>query len=218
MGPNGTAAVARSQGGDDVQSATAIPAVDDRTRSDVQEQNGGVLMEAGVEYERKRLHPKRYFAELLAQNESIGDQMRPLLEPGTDREFTSHGPADADVGTASRAQGADRSFTRDRRSGTGGGADLGAGGLGLTSALRESAAKQKRGPISKQRNRRLPCAFIEVAKIAPLCNEKLQEIHRKALEKGVHKNRATLAVARKQVAYLLAADCAFFLQSTTLPA
>src|ERR1035438_10831432 len=40
----------------------------------------GLLLEAGVEYERKRLHLKRYFAELLRQNEWIGDQMRPLLE------------------------------------------------------------------------------------------------------------------------------------------
>jgi transposase len=81
---------------------------------------------------------------------------------------------------------------------------------GLTSALRESAGKQKWGPISKQRNRRLQCAFIEVAKIAPLGNEKLQQIHRKALEKGVHKNLATLAVALKLVAYPLAADRVFF--------
>jgi hypothetical protein len=46
----------------------------------------------------------------------------------------------------------------------------------------------------------------------------LRETHRKALEKGVHKNRATLAVARKLVAYLLAADRAFFQQPTAVPA
>ncbi len=40
----------------------------------------GLLMEAGVEYERRRLHGKRYFAELLRQSEWIGSQMRPLLE------------------------------------------------------------------------------------------------------------------------------------------
>jgi hypothetical protein len=50
MGPNGTAAVARSQGGDDVQSAKAIPAADDRTREVMfKNKTAGLLMEAGVE-------------------------------------------------------------------------------------------------------------------------------------------------------------------------
>ena len=80
---------------------------------------------------------------------------------------------------------------------------------GLTSALRESAGQQKRGPLSKQRNRHLQSALIEAAKIAPRVNEKLGEVHRKAKDKGGHANRATLAVARKLVAFLLAADRAF---------
>jgi len=80
---------------------------------------------------------------------------------------------------------------------------------GLTSALRESAGQQKRGPLSKQRNRHLQSVLIEAAKIAPMLNEQLKEVHRKAQEKGGHRNRATLAVARKLVAYLLAADRAF---------
>jgi transposase len=87
---------------------------------------------------------------------------------------------------------------------------------GLTSALRESAGQQKRGPISKQRNRHLQCVLIEAAKIGPLYNEKLRETYQKACAKGVHRNRATLAVARKLVAYLLAADRTFF--STPVPA
>ena len=84
--------------------------------------------------------------------------------------------------------------------------------------MRESAGKQKRGPISKQRNRHLQCVLIEAAKIGPLHNEKLKEIYRKACEKGAHRNRATLVVARKLVAYLLAADRAFFLQRAAAPA
>lgn len=51
--------------------------------------------------------------------------------------------------------------------------------------------------------------LIDVAKIAPMTNEKLQEVHRKSREKGGHKNIATLEVARKLVAYLLAVDRAF---------
>jgi transposase len=81
---------------------------------------------------------------------------------------------------------------------------------GLTSALRESAGQQKRGPLSKQRNAHLQSVLIETAKLAPMNNEKLKEVHWKAVEKGGHRNRATLAVARKLVAYLMAADRAFF--------
>ena len=196
----------------------------------------GLLMEAGVEYERRRLHGKRYFAELLRQNEWIGGQMRPLLEYNREqieslqamdrrllRMLEGHprlqarieclqqidgvGPVTAltwalEVGTPKRFGSLKKAMSY----------------CGLTSALRESAGKQKRGPISKQRNRHLQCVLIEAAKIAPLYNEKLRETHRQAMEKGVHKNRATLAVARKLVAYLLAADRAFFLQSAAIPA
>jgi len=42
----------------------------------------GLLMGAGVEYERRRLHGKRYFKELVKDNEWIGEEMRPLLVPG----------------------------------------------------------------------------------------------------------------------------------------
>lgn len=47
--------------------------------------------------------------------------------------------------------------------------------------------------------------LIEAAKIAPQCNPQLKEVHEKELARG-NCNRATLAVARKMVAYLLAAD------------
>jgi transposase len=196
----------------------------------------GLLMEAGVEYERRRLHGKRYFAELLRQNEWIGSQLRPLLEYNREqieslqamdrrllRMLEGHprlqarieclqqidgvGPVTAlswalEVGTPERFGSLKKAMSY----------------CGLTSALRESAGKQKRGPISKQRNRHLQCVLIEAAKIAPLYNETLRETHRKAMEKGVHKNRATLAVARKLVAYLLAADRAFFLESAAIQA
>ena len=79
---------------------------------------------------------------------------------------------------------------------------------GLASALRESAGQQKRGPLSKQRNHHLQSMLIEASKIAPSLNSKLAEVHRRASQCG-HKNRATVAVARKLVAYLLAADRAF---------
>jgi transposase len=76
---------------------------------------------------------------------------------------------------------------------------------GLTSALRSSADKQQRGPISKQRNQWLQTALIEAAKLAPRWNPQLAALHARELERG-HRNRATLAVARKLAAYLLAVD------------
>ena len=76
---------------------------------------------------------------------------------------------------------------------------------GLTAALKSSAGKQQRGPISKQRNPWLQTTLIEAAKLAPRWNPQLAALHARELERG-HRNRATLAVARKLVAYLLAVD------------
>jgi transposase len=76
---------------------------------------------------------------------------------------------------------------------------------GLTAALKSSAGKQQRGPISKQRNRWLQSTLIEAAKLAPRWNPQLAVLHARELEHG-HRNRATLAVARKLVTYLLAVD------------
>jgi transposase len=76
---------------------------------------------------------------------------------------------------------------------------------GLCSAQRSSAGVDKRGPLSKQRNHFLQTALIEAAKLAPRWNPILAEVYEKELRRG-HRNRATLAVARKLVAYLWAAD------------
>lgn len=76
---------------------------------------------------------------------------------------------------------------------------------GLTSAQRQSGEKNQRGPISKQRNAALQTALVEAAKLAPRWNPELKAVHQKVL---AHKDRnaATLAVARKLVAYLMAVD------------
>ena len=76
---------------------------------------------------------------------------------------------------------------------------------GLTSALDSSADKQQRGPVSKQRNAHLQTVLIEAAKLAPRWNPQLATVHAREVERG-NRNRATLAVARKLVAYLLAVD------------
>ncbi len=76
---------------------------------------------------------------------------------------------------------------------------------GLCSAQKESAGKERRGPISKKRNKHLQTKLIEAAKLAPHWNPQLALIHDKELKKG-NRNRATLAVARKLVEYMLAVE------------
>jgi transposase len=196
----------------------------------------GLLMSAGVEYERRRLHGKRYFESLLKDNEWISQQLRPMLEfnraqiitlQAMDRrlkDMLARHPALESrvkalcqidgVGTVTALSWALEAATPERFASIKHAMSY----CGLTSALRESAGQQKRGPLSKQRNAHLQSALIETAKLAPIYNEKLKEVHRKAIEKGAHRNRATLAVARKLVAYLMAADRAFFAGQRENPA
>lgn len=188
----------------------------------------GLLMGAGVEYERRRLHGKRYFESLVKDNEWIGKELRPLLEfnraqmttlqamdrrlkgmlarhPALESRVKALCQIDG-VGTVTALSWALEAATPERFPSIKHAMSY----CGLTSALRESAGHQKRGPLSKQRNAHLQSALIETAKLAPMYNEKLKAVHGKAIEKGGHRNRATLAVARKLVAYLMAADRAFF--------
>jgi transposase len=73
---------------------------------------------------------------------------------------------------------------------------------GLCGAEKSSADKVMRTPLSKQRNKHLQRALVEAAKVAP---PELALLHERELQKG-NANRATLAVARKMVSYLLAVD------------
>jgi len=78
---------------------------------------------------------------------------------------------------------------------------------GLTAGQAESAESVKRMPLSKQRNAHLQTILVEAAKLAPIRNPMLREVaeRERERERG-HKNRATIAVARKMVAYLMAVD------------
>ena len=76
---------------------------------------------------------------------------------------------------------------------------------GLRGDERSSADKFLRTPISKQRNKHIQSVLVEAAKFAPQQNHELALVYEKEKQKG-NSNRATLAVARKLVAYLLAVD------------
>jgi transposase len=63
----------------------------------------------------------------------------------------------------------------------------------------------QRTPLSKQRNKHLQTTLIEAAKMAPRNSPELAMLYDKEKQKG-NANRATLAAARKLVAYLVAVD------------
>ena len=188
----------------------------------------GMLLEAGVEYEKRQLHGKRYFATLTEHNEWISEKTRPLLSfsrqqidalDRMDRQLIGmlerhpvlKGRIEAlqqlpGVGPVMALTWALEIATPERFRSIGKAVSY----CGLTSALRESAGKQQRGPLSKQRNPHLQSALIECAKLAPQHNEKLAQLRQRELDGGADRNQATLEVARKLVAYLLAVDRAYF--------
>ena len=72
-------------------------------------------------------------------------------------------------------------------------------------AEKSSGNTVQRTPLSKQRDKHLQTTLIEAAKMAPRNSPELGRLYDKEKQKG-QANRATLAVARKLVAYLLAVD------------
>jgi transposase len=76
---------------------------------------------------------------------------------------------------------------------------------GLCGDEQRSASSVQRTPISKQRNKHLQTTLIEAAKMAPRYNPTLALLYDREKQKG-NANHATLAVARKLVAYLMAVD------------
>ncbi len=182
----------------------------------------GLLMEEGVSYDAGRLHGKRYFAALLKTLETPKSVLQLLrlsrasLEMFEAVERRLLGELQANRWLRNRVEllqtirgvGPILALTwaleiaEVKRFGSIGRA---MSYCGLTSAQRESAGKQQRGPISKQRNAHLQTILIEAAKVAPRWNPELAAVHERELARG-NRNRATLAVARKLVAYLMAVD------------
>jgi transposase len=186
-----------------------------------------LLMSAGVEYERKKLHGKKYFAELTRDNQWIEEEVEPLLEFCRGQIETLEQMEGRLVKLLERhPQLCERVAALQKLDGVGpitaltwaletgtperfGSIAKAISYCGLCSGHRESAGKQKRGPLSKQRNAHLQSVLIEAAKLAPMYNEKLKLVRQQAIERGAHANRATLEVARRLVRYLLAADRAW---------
>jgi transposase len=183
----------------------------------------GLLMETGALYVKEKLHGKKYFAHLLEELEEVPESVIDLLRlsrgalemfENTQRRLVRELLADPELAerverlTSIPAVGQITALTWALEIGDPHRFRSGAEAMsycGLTAALKSSAGKQQRGPISKQRNRWLQSTLIEAAKLAPRWNPQLAVLHARELEHG-HRNRATLAVARKLVTYLLAVD------------
>lgn len=194
-----------------------------RTAVRMKNKISGLLMEVGVSYNKRRLHGKKYFNELIETVEDIPHSVNELLRlsragmemfQGVQRRLldtlhdndlirervrrlmTIKGIGEVTALTWVLEIGDPMRFTSARQA---------ISYCGLCSAQKESAGKEQRGPISKKRNKHLQTVLIEAAKLVPRWNQQLAEIHAKELERG-NCNRATLAVARKLVAYMLSVD------------
>jgi transposase len=183
----------------------------------------GLLMEVGAEYNKQRLHGKEYVTELLDTIEAVPESVKDLLRLSrgalemfqtTQQQLLAKLEKDpllakrVSVLKSIRGVGEVTALTwalevgdPHRLCSVGNAVSY----CGLTSALDASADKQRRGPISKQRNPHLQTVLVEAAKLAPRWNPQLAAVHAREVQRG-HRNRATLEVARKLVAYLLAVD------------
>jgi len=188
----------------------------------VKNKMSGLLMEVGAEYSKKRLHGRTYFTNLLETVEDVPSSVKELLRLSrsglemfavvqkkllaalrenelirerVQRLMTIPGIGEVTALTWVLEIGDPERFSVRQA----------VSYCGLCSAQKESGGKEVRGPISKKRNKHLQAVLIEAAKLAPHWNPQLALVHERELTKG-NKNRATLAVARKLVTYMLAVD------------
>lgn len=183
----------------------------------------GLLMEVGAEYNKARLHGAKYFQELLDRLDYVPESVLNLLQM-TRSNMESFTKMEKSLISALRSEPQIRSRVELLMSIRGVGEvtaltwvlEIGeverfsrinqaVSYCGLCSAQKESAGKNYRGPISKKRNKHLQTVLIEAAKLAPRWNPQLAEVYERECAKG-NRNRATLAVARKLVAYMMAVD------------
>ena len=183
----------------------------------------GLLMESGVSYNKQRLHKVGYFRELLATNQEITARLRPLLKLCRESLERLVKTASALVRSLSRDPMLVQRVERLRTIPAVGPITALTWALeigdvkrfpslkqvisycGLCGDEKSSAGSIQRTPLSKQRNKYLQRVLVEAAKMAPRHSADLAMVYEREKQKG-NANRATLAVARKMAAYLLAVD------------
>jgi len=194
-----------------------------RTAVKMKNKMSGLLMEVGATYSKEKLHRRKYFNNLLERIEDVPDSVKNMLQlsrsslemfEAVQKKLVRTLREDnliherAQRLTSIKGVGEVMALTWVLETGDSSrfhSARQAVSYCGLCSAQRESAGKEQRGPISKKRNKHLQTMLIEAAKLAPRWNPQLAAIHEKELKNG-HRNRATLAVARKLVEYMLAVE------------
>jgi len=171
-----------------------------------------LLMEAGVSYNKQKLHKVGYFRELLATNKDIDDGLRPLLRLCRETLVRLQKMDSALVRSLERDRllaerverlmtipavgpitaltwvleiGDVKRFSSIKKA---------ISYCGLCGAQKSSADTIKRTPLSKQRNKHLQSVLVEAAKLAPRRSPDLALVYYKERKEG-NTNRATLAVA-----------------------
>ena len=181
------------------------------------------LMEHGVEYSKSKLHGKKYFHQLLDSLHQLPDPVRQILRHSrgnlemfqtTQQLLLKHLHANPqlaervqlletipgvgqvtalswalEIGDPHRFASAGRAMSY----------------CGLVAPQQESAGKQYRQPLSKQRNAHLQTVLIEAAHLVPRFHPELLKLYEQVKAKR-HANAAAVTVARKLVSYLLAVD------------
>ena len=194
-----------------------------REAAKMKTKTAGLLMEVGAEYNKKRLHGAKYFQELHENLDYVPESVLNLLQMSR----TSMESFDKMQKSLIRALRSDPQISQRVEllmsiQGVGeitaltwvleigeverfGRISQAVSYCGLCSAQKESAGENFRGPIYKKRNKHLQTVLIEAAKLAPRWSPQLAEVYEREAVKD-NRNRATLAVARKLVAYMMAVD------------
>ena len=182
-----------------------------------------LLMETGVSYDRQRLHRLGFIPELLASKDALDPSVRPLLRVSHNSILRLRGIESALIRSLQRdpllakrvqrlqtipAVGKITALTWALEMG-----DISRfrsirqaiSYCGLCGDEQKSAHKTVRTPLSKKRNKHIQHVLVEAAKLAPRYDPDLALLYAREKQKG-NANRATLAVARKLLAYLLAVD------------
>ncbi|MFH2061326.1 MAG: IS110 family transposase [Pseudomonadota bacterium] len=166
-----------------------------RTAVKIKNKISGLLMEVGAEYNKKRLHSKKYFFELLENIDdvppSVVDMLKlsrsnleifnsiqkklvhtlkknHLIRERVNRLQSIRGIGEVTALTWVLEISEPERFSSIRQA---------VSYCGLCAAQKESAGKEFRGLISKKRNKHLQTVLIEAAKLAPHWNPQLAEIH-----------------------------------------
>jgi len=156
----------------------------------------GLLMETGVSHNKQLLHKVKYFRELISNNQEVQESIRPLLRVSRETIVRCQKTEYALVSSLERDPLLAERIKRLRT----------VPGVGPITALTWAL---EIGDVSRFRSIKQAISYCGLCGDEKSSADKvlrtLALIHEREKQKG-NANRATLAVARKMVAYLLAVD------------